>query len=333
EENKRCVPPKSEREIRHIANSVSKYEPKAPIGSLGETSKTFREAAASLLRVLAKPGDCRVVSGIPPLDEMTGGYLGGEMIVYTADTGVGKTLLATQTRRASCANGAHSLMVSAEMESEHIASRELVTTSGVLPFKMRRPELLEQGDWSLLRKQAATLCNVCRVMDKKTTTLHIARASDEMKAKRNLSLVIIDYDELIDIDAGEGMSETERHSTVAGFAKKLARRLAVPVILVSQLRKLAPGEKNDKAHGLSRLYGSGAKAKHASIVIAVRRQYVTTLEGDDREAMISVLKNRNGAVGTVRCEFIKELLVFVARGLAVEYGSDQSKEENHERES
>ena len=54
---------------------------------------------------------------------------------------------------------------------------------------------------------------------------------------------------------------------------------------------------------LSRLYGSSTKVKFASVVLFVNRPYVRELEGDDTSAEIVVLKNRDGAVGSIPCRF------------------------------
>lgn len=55
--------------------------------------------------------------------------------------------------------------------------------------------------------------------------------------------------------------------------KSLAMELGIPVIVISQLRKSLQDEDRKKPT-LQRFYGSGAKAKHSSIVICVDRPYV-----------------------------------------------------------
>ena len=57
------------------------------------------------------------------------------------------------------------------------------------------------------------------------------------------------------------------------------------------------------AHVAARVYGSGAKTKHASIVILADRQYVRELQGDETEAQIFILKNRDGRTGRVKATF------------------------------
>jgi len=54
---------------------------------------------------------------------------------------------------------------------------------------------------------------------------------------------------------------------------------------------------------LQRVYGSGSKTKHASIVILADREYVRELQGDETAAQVFILKNRDGRTGRVKARF------------------------------
>jgi hypothetical protein len=73
----------------------------------------------------------------------------------------------------------------------------------------------------------------------------------------------------------------------------MVEALGIPVILISQLRKLLKGE-DRRQPTLQRLYGTGAKPKHASIVVHVDREFVREMRGDQSKACLCVLKNRDG---------------------------------------
>jgi len=79
--------------------------------------------------------------------------------------------------------------------------------------------------------------------------------------------------------------------------------------VISQLRKALQGE-DRKRPTLQRLYGSGAKAKHSSIVVYVDRPYVQELCGDETVARIVVAKNRDGKVGAIEARFNVSTLRF-----------------------
>ena len=127
-----------------------------------------------------------------------------------------------------------------------------------------------------------------------------------MKSRAGIDSVIVDYDELVEAP-GEGEFEQQRN--LVRSAKSLAMELKCPVILISQLRKSLQGE-DRKRPNLQRLYGSGAKAKHSSIVIYLDREYVQELCGDETAARIVVVKNRDGKVGALDAFFNVKTLRF-----------------------
>ena len=137
------------------------------------------------------------------------------------------------------------------------------------------------------------------ILDGELEISRIRRAARKMKKLSGLDLLVLDYDELIE---APGKDEFDRQRNLTRAAKSLGMELHCAVILISQLRKALSGE--DVARPtLQRVYGSGAKTKHASIVILADRKYVRELEGDETEAQIFILKNRDGRTGRVRATF------------------------------
>ena len=74
---------------------------------------SFKETARRLLkRFDEKESELAIYTGIEKLDEATGGFRPGELVVFVGSTGTGKTLLSQQTRRQACQD------VSVEIEDE-----------------------------------------------------------------------------------------------------------------------------------------------------------------------------------------------------------------------
>jgi replicative DNA helicase len=260
---------------------------------------TYRDAAMRLLEEVSEDTDAKIYTGIDHLDRVTGGFRAGELIVITAETGVGKTVLAQQTRRRSCFDGRHSLFASGEMLAPHLLRRALATEANVTPDKMRRRNRLSESDFSALVEAANHQCDRCRIIDGELDLARIRRAARRMKARTGLDLVVLDYDELI---TAPGKDEFEQQKNLTRAAKSMAMELSCAVILVSQLRKPLAGE-DAKRPTLQRLYGSGAKAKHANLVLLADREYVRELTGDETSAQMFVLKNRDGRLGRIPCKF------------------------------
>jgi replicative DNA helicase len=280
---------------------------------------TWRDAAAKLLSSLEERNGIRVLTGISKLDLSTGGFRAGELIVVCAETGVGKTLFAQQLRRRACADAWHGLFASGEMSAAQLTARELAIEAEVAAWKLRQPERLNQEEWARLVKSAAGECAVCRVLDGELSVSRIRQAARRMKKTDcDLGLVVLDYDELIE---AEGETEFEQQQALARSAKSIAVELALPVVLISQLRKPISGEEATRPT-LARLYGSSAKAKHASSVIYIDRPFVRKLSGDEVAANLFLLKNRFGPAGKIPVRFDLRNLRFVD---AAEEGSKKSQ--------
>jgi replicative DNA helicase len=248
----------------------------------------------------------RIFTDIDELDRLTGGFRAGELVLFTAETGVGKTLLAQQTRRRSCRDGRHTLFCSGEMRAQHLISREIATEAGVEHWKMRRPERMPDADRSSLVEAASHECAQCRILDGELSMTRIRKVARQMKSQSGLDLIIVDYDELVE---APGETEFDQQRYIVRDGKSIAIALKIPVIVISQLRKSLQGE-DRKRPTLQRLYGSGAKAKHSSIVLYVDRPYVQELAGDETEARIVIAKNRDGKVGAIDARFNVKTLRF-----------------------
>jgi replicative DNA helicase len=267
---------------------------------------SYRQASIELLSRLQKSDELKVFSGLQGLDDLTGGFRAGELVVFTGGTGHGKTLLVQQTRRRACADGYHSLFCSGEMLAPHLVSRDLATAAHVKPSKMRLPQRLTDDDWRALVEAASHQCERCQILDQELALSRIRRIARRMKRQEGLELLIVDYDELV---SAPGKDEMEQQRILVRGLKRLAMELGCVVILVSQLRK--PLTRDDaKRPTLSGLYGSGAKSKHASCVVFVDRPFVRELKGEETEARVVVLKHRDGRVGRVEATFNIETLHF-----------------------
>jgi replicative DNA helicase len=188
------------------------------------------------------------------------------------------------------------------MPATRLAGRTLASAAAVEHWKIRRAERLTEWDWIQLSEQVPKLCAQCA-----TVAGEITLAKIRWYARRGkYSLLVADYDELI---SAPGATENDQQRNLVVGLKSLALELKIPVILVSQLRKSFQVEMKSGPN-LQRLYGTGAKTKHASIVVYVVRKYVQQLVGDETEARLCVLKSRDGRVADLAARFNVKKLKF-----------------------
>jgi replicative DNA helicase len=283
-----------------LDSAVEKFSALArDLESTEDDGTPYFDSASEALSTARQGARLKIYTDIDKLDQWTGGFREGELIVLTAETGTGKSLLAAQIRARSCRDTYHALFCSGEMSKAHLASRELASVSGVTPIKMRRDDLLSEEDFEALVTAASHQCKKCRILDGELSLPRIRRAARKMKARTGLDLLILDYDELIE---AEGKTEFEQQRVIARAAKSLAIELKCAVILISQLRKTTTGEDAGKPT-LQRLYGNAAKQKFASFIILADRPYVRELVGDEKEAELQLLKSRDGKTGRIKATF------------------------------
>jgi replicative DNA helicase len=259
----------------------------------------YFDSAVEALSGAKEGARLKIYTDVDKLDQWTGGFREGELIVLTAETGTGKSLFAAQIRARACRDHYLALFCSGEMTKAHLASRELATVSGVTPIKLRRDDLLTDDDFQALIEAASHQCKKCRILDGELSLPRIRRAARKMKSRVGLDLLILDYDELIE---AEGKTEFEQQRVIARAAKSMALEFKCSVILISQLRKTTQGEDVGKPT-LQRLYGSAAKQKFASFIILADRPYVRELQGDEKEAELQLLKSRDGKTGRIKATF------------------------------
>ncbi|SRR6266550_279457 len=302
--------------IGRISEAVRKYE------EIDEHGVTYHAAAKQTIEELMQTEPrANIFTGITALDDMTGGFRPGELVILTAETGSGKTLLAQQTRIEACRRGFISLFCSGEMWARHLLRRELAAAAGVHPSLMRREDQLSEKNFQAIVEAASHQCKKCRILDGELEIGKIRRVARSLKSRDGLHLLILDYDELID---APGKDENEQLRRLVRASKSMGMELNCAVILISQLRKEygnSQEDKNLRPPNLSRLYGSGAKIKHASLIILAERKWEERLDGEEKDATLWVLKNRDGKTGPIKATFNIMKLRFEVHAVANAEGS------------
>ena len=126
-----------------------------------------------------------------------------------------------------------------------------------------------------------------------------------MKAKCGLSLLIIDYLQLIRTPKERNETEAQEIACISRGLKELAIELHVPVIALSQLNR-AVEARNEKVPMLSDLRNSGALEQDADLVLFLSREdYCDWNKTQKSIAEVTVAKHRNGPVGSVKLFFDK----------------------------
>lgn len=241
-----------------------------------------------------------VPTGFIELDEVTNGLHPGQMIVIAARPGMGKSTLGLDfLRSCSIKNRMTSVIFSLEMSKSEIVMRLLSAEARIKLADMRSGRMSDD-DWTKLARRMSEISEAPLFIDDSPNLMmmEIRAKARRLKQKHNLSLIVIDYLQLMT----SGKKVESRQQEVSEFSRQLkllAKELEVPVVAMSQLNR-GPEQRTDKKPMLSDLRESGAIEQDADMVILLHRP--DAFERDDPrggEADLILAKHRNGPTKTV----------------------------------
>ncbi len=242
-----------------------------------------------------------LATGIPMLDRVTtGGLRRGEVFVLGARPSTGKSSLAQDIATFIAARYGGVYFASAEMSKRTVVLRGLASESGIdsRRFRGRKGGIdpyLSERDWPELTAALGRLSEKAHglwVDDKSRAMEDIAAQARRLHAREGLNMIVVDHLQHLRAPGG-AENRTQAVGRMAAECKDLAVGLNVAVLLLSQLRRLAPGE--DRKPRLSDLRESGDIEAVADLVLLLHRG------GGDVppplcEVECAMLKQRDGEV-------------------------------------
>lgn len=246
-------------------------------------------------------------TGFPDLDRLTSGLHPSELFILAARPAQGKTAFSLNIAchvavRKKKPVGIFSL----EMSRELVALRMLCAESRVDGQRLRSGELSDE-DWKKLIRAFGRLSESPVFIDDTPNIplLELRGKARRMKAEHDISLLIVDYLQLIQ---GRGRTENRQQeiSEISRSLKALARELQIPVIALSQLSR-AVEQRQDKRPLLSDLRESGSLEQDADLVAFI---YQNPENGNENVVELILAKHRNGPTGSIRLCFLKEIGLF-----------------------
>jgi replicative DNA helicase len=272
----------------------------------------FDAVFAKLEQDVLKPGMTGVPTGLMELNDSTGGWQPGDLIIIAARPAMGKTaVMLHAAREAGLDHDKHVAIFSLEMPAAQLVQR-LVSSEveGYSNSDLRRGNVRGGvAEVASIREKAArlkTLGHRLHVDDTPGVSIQQLRAKcHRLQAKHPLGLIMVDYIQLMKGDGkGRGNREQEIASISRGL-KELAKELNVPVIALSQLSRDVEKRGGQKRPQLADLRESGAIEQDADIIMFLwRGEYYKIDEYDDGSPtagtlLMDIAKNRNGSVGEI----------------------------------
>lgn len=261
-------------------------------------------------RLFAKEQEVAVKTGIASLDYMLGGGLfQGEVILLAGRTGMGKTAFLETITNNVGKTGKNVLYCSVEMDWESLSDRDMAGLMGV-PISAIRLGGYEGELYARMTGEGLEAIGNLSVFyydDNPITTAKVMNAGMEMKLRRGLSLIVVDY---LGIMGDEyGRSPYERVGYISRRVKQIARVLDVPVLVAHQLSR-GLESRDDKRPQLHDLRDSGNLEEDADVVLFLYRENYYDEATEEKTTEVLMGKQRQGDSG----EHKRVRLMFDSKG-------------------
>jgi replicative DNA helicase len=253
-------------------------------------------------------------SGFRDLDEITGGFHPGNLVVLAARPSMGKSALVANFAENAALAGYPVALFSLEMSESELAQRFVASQARVKGEELRRGRVAE-ARWPKILEACRRLGEAPLFVDDSSDTgvLEVRAKSRRLhhQLENGLGLIIIDYLQLMRHE-GRVESRVEQVAQISRGLRSLARELNVPVIALSQLSRNVEQRAGDKKPILSDLRESGQIEQDSDLVMFIYRdEYYNRESTRLGEADIIIAKHRNGPVGELILTFQKEFPKFM----------------------
>src|SRR6185312_3993037 len=257
-------------------------------------------------------------TGFTKFDEMTGGLHEGELVIVAARPSMGKTALALNMAQHIATHREIQKTValfSLEMSKESLLSRMICAAARVDQHKFRAG-YLNQDERRRLQLSTVELMRAPLYIDDTAAVnlMDVHAKLRRLKNEQGLGLVVVDYLQLM---SGRGRFENrvQEVSSLSRGLKLLAKELAVPILVLSQLSRAPETRQGDHRPQLSDLRESGSIEQDADLVAFIFREEVYKPDREDLRGLaeMNLAKQRNGPIGRINLVFLKEFTKFENR--------------------
>jgi replicative DNA helicase len=267
-----------------------------------------------------------VPSGFKELDEMTTGLQKSDLIIIGARPSMGKTAFSLNIAQHVGVNMKEPVAIfSLEMSKEQLAFRMLCSEAMVDSNNIRKG-FIRKDDWHKLTSAAGKLAESPIFIDDSSaiSVLEMRAKARRLKVEHGLSLIIVDYLQLMRGTKGNAERREQEISEISRSLKGLAKELRVPVVALSQLNRAVETRTGTKRPTLADLRESGAIEQDADVILFLYRDEVYNKDSEENKgkAEIIISKQRNGPTGSINLSFISHCTRFV----------DYSDREYHDRD-
>lgn len=290
--------------LDEIANNLNdKSDFKSIKESIIQSYKLLEERAKSESFITGLP------TGFTDFDRLTSGLQKADLIIIAGRPSQGKTSIALNIASNIALNGGTVGLFSLEMSYTQLTIRLLGSDARIDAQKLRSGSL-QDNEWVKISDSANKMSDLPIYINdcSSITTTDIKTKSAKLKKDKGLSLIVVDYLQLMN---GKGESREREVANISKQLKQIAKDLDVPVVALSQLNRKCE-ERPNKRPRLSDLRESGSIEQDSDVICFIYRDEVYNGTNDDNKNIAEIIigKQRNGPTGHFKLTFLKEITRF-----------------------
>ena len=253
-------------------------------------------------------------TGFPSIDEATGGWENGDLIIIAARPGEAKTsLLLQEARFVSYLNQCPGAFFSLEMNETQLGARQIAEYCSIDSLRVKTGSMSDE-EFQRMTDGMGHLSGLRLYIDD-TPGLSIMECrarSRRLKKEHGLGFVMIDYLQLM--TATDQRSREQEVAKVSRGLKGLAKELDVPVLAAAQLSRATEG-RADRRPVLADLRESGAIEQDADIVCFIYHPSKAGIKGRDGEDLTGLVelifaKQRNAPTQSIKMRWEEKTTSF-----------------------
>ena len=227
--------------------------------------------------------------GIPSIDETIMSNP-GRLIILGAMPSCGKTALAIQGAIRTAEAGRRVMMASLEMDEDEISARIIANLTGLNSRTiLKRGAPMDPSHKAAIQKVNKNLMGLHGCAGDTWQSIEAAFIREHLKQKYHVA--IIDYLQLLGGTPKKNETEAAMIGEITKGAKRLAQRLKINVVLVSQFNREV---KEGQEPTLQNLLGSGQIERDADVALLLWNDSTNFDPRGDRPINVRVAKNRAG---------------------------------------
>lgn len=259
-------------------------------GSDGDIFKEFKDIEEDILRrvnTVNNTGFSGIPTGLPTLDELTGGIQPGWFVVFTARAGVGKTRSLVRLACAAAFSGYTVQYDALEQSRPEIAMQVHAFASSEFGNSIFKSLDLAQGrvDMKLYKKflqdTRSAIQGKMHIADSSRNVIGPNTISAQIE-RNKVDLVCLDHLTILD-----GADDWQSAANLSTALARVAKRYRVPIVTAAQINRNGVGR---DVQGLGDIAGTDRIGQDADLVINVQ-------EFCDGVLMMTVVKFRHGPSG------------------------------------